>query len=53
MGFAFFVTDESLRAAMDRDMDRRIAEIPAEARAWLARARKLQADLLDLWIAGL
>ena len=53
LGFAFFVTDESLRAAMDRDMDRRIAEIPAEARAWLARARKLQADLLDLWIAGL
>lgn len=53
LGFAFFVTDEPQRAAMDRTMDRRIAEIPAEARAWLARARKLQADLLELWIAGL
>ncbi|WP_247876482.1 D-alanyl-D-alanine carboxypeptidase, partial [Azospirillum brasilense] len=53
LGFAFFVTDEAQRAAMDRTMDRRIAEIPPEARAWLARARKLQADLLELWIAGL
>ncbi|ALJ37997.1 D-alanyl-D-alanine carboxypeptidase/D-alanyl-D-alanine-endopeptidase [Azospirillum brasilense] len=53
LGFAFFVTDEERRAAMDRTMDRRIAEIPPEARAWLARARKLQADLLELWIAGL
>ncbi|KAA0682455.1 D-alanyl-D-alanine carboxypeptidase/D-alanyl-D-alanine-endopeptidase [Roseomonas genomospecies 6] len=53
LGFAFFVTDEERRAAMDRAMDRRIAEIPPEARAWLARARKLQADLLELWIAGL
>ncbi|MBK3803946.1 D-alanyl-D-alanine carboxypeptidase, partial [Azospirillum brasilense] len=53
LGFAFFVTDEAQRAAMDRAMDRRIAEIPPEARAWLARARKLQADLLELWIAGL
>ncbi|MBK3774406.1 D-alanyl-D-alanine carboxypeptidase [Azospirillum brasilense] len=53
LGFAFFVTDEPQRAAMDRTMDRRIAEIPAEARAWLARARKLQADLLEVWIAGL
>ncbi|QCO03513.1 D-alanyl-D-alanine carboxypeptidase/D-alanyl-D-alanine endopeptidase [Azospirillum argentinense] len=53
LGFAFFVTDEPQRAAMDRTMDRRIAEIPPEARAWLARARKLQADLLELWIAGL
>ncbi|WP_353860164.1 D-alanyl-D-alanine carboxypeptidase/D-alanyl-D-alanine-endopeptidase [Azospirillum formosense] len=53
LGFAFFVTDEERRAAMDRTMDRRIAEIPPEARAWLARSRKLQADLLALWIAGL
>ncbi|MGY0781101.1 D-alanyl-D-alanine carboxypeptidase/D-alanyl-D-alanine endopeptidase [Azospirillum argentinense] len=53
LGFAFFVTDEAQRAAMDRTMDRRIAEIPPEARAWLARARKLQADLLELWIARL
>ncbi|OYD82739.1 D-alanyl-D-alanine carboxypeptidase/D-alanyl-D-alanine-endopeptidase [Azospirillum brasilense] len=53
LGFAFFVTDEPQRAAMDRTMDRRIAEIPPQARAWLARARKLQADLLELWIAGL
>ncbi|QCO17590.1 D-alanyl-D-alanine carboxypeptidase/D-alanyl-D-alanine-endopeptidase (plasmid) [Azospirillum brasilense] len=53
LGFAFFVTDEAQRAAMDRTMDRRIAEIPPEARAWLARSRKLQADLLALWIAGL
>ncbi|AWJ86970.1 D-alanyl-D-alanine carboxypeptidase (plasmid) [Azospirillum sp. TSH58] len=53
LGFAFFVTDEERRAAMDRTMDRRIAEIPPEARAWLVRARKLQADLLELWIAGL
>ena len=53
LGFAFFVTDEERRAAMDRTMDRRIAEIPPAARAWLARARKLQADLLELWIAGL
>ncbi|KAA0683723.1 D-alanyl-D-alanine carboxypeptidase/D-alanyl-D-alanine endopeptidase [Azospirillum brasilense] len=53
LGFAFFVTDEERRAAMDRTMDRRIAEIPPEARAWLARSRKLQADLLELWIAGL
>lgn len=53
LGFAFFVTDEAQRVAMDRTMDRRIAEIPPEARAWLARSRKLQADLLALWIAGL
>ncbi|TWA63369.1 D-alanyl-D-alanine carboxypeptidase/D-alanyl-D-alanine-endopeptidase (penicillin-binding protein 4) [Azospirillum brasilense] len=53
LGFAFFVTDEERRAAMDRAMDRRIAEIPPEARAWLVRSRKLQADLLELWIAGL
>ncbi|WP_114857704.1 D-alanyl-D-alanine carboxypeptidase/D-alanyl-D-alanine endopeptidase [Azospirillum brasilense] len=53
LGFAFFVTDEAQRAAMDRRMDRRIAEIPPEARAWLARSRKLQADLLELWMAGL
>ena len=53
LGFAFFVTDEAQRAAMDRAMDRRIAEIPPEARAWLARARKLQTNLLELWITGL
>ena len=46
-------TDEARRGAMDRAMDRRIAEIPPEARAWLARARKLQPNLLELWIAGL
>ncbi|MBP2296353.1 D-alanyl-D-alanine carboxypeptidase/D-alanyl-D-alanine endopeptidase [Azospirillum rugosum] len=53
LGFAFFVTDEGLRRAMDAAMDRRVAEIPPEARAWLARARTLQADLLALWIAQL
>ena len=51
LGFAFFVTDEAQRRAMDATMDRRIAEIPPEARAWLARARSLQAELLALWIA--
>jgi len=53
LGFAFFVTDEEQRRAMDAAMDRRIAEMPPEARAWLARARALQADLLALWIAQL
>ncbi len=53
LGFAFFVADEGLRRAMDAAMDRRVAEIPPEARAWLARARTLQADLLALWIAQL
>lgn len=53
LGFAFFVTDESQRRAMDAAMDRRVAEIPPEARAWLARARTLQADLLALWVAQL
>ena len=52
-GFAFFVTDEAQRRAMDAAMDRRVAELPPEARAWLVRARKLQADLLALWIAQL
>lgn len=51
LGFAVFVTDEGRRRAMDAAMDRRVAEIPPEARAWLARARTLQADLLALWIA--
>lgn len=51
LGFAFFVTDEARRRAMDAALDRRIAEMPSEARAWLARARSLQADLLALWIA--
>ncbi|WP_448208376.1 D-alanyl-D-alanine carboxypeptidase/D-alanyl-D-alanine endopeptidase [Azospirillum sp. sgz302134] len=53
LGFAFFVGDEAQRRAMDAAMDRRIAEIPPEARAWLARARSLQSDLLALWIAQL
>ena len=53
LGFAFFVSDEGLRRAMDAAMDRRVAEIPPEARAWLARARTLQTDLLALWTAGL
>ncbi len=53
LGFAFFVTDEAQRRAMDAAMDRRVAELPPEARAWLVRARKLQAELLTLWIAQL
>lgn len=51
LGFAFFVTDAAGRAALDAAMDRRIADMPAEARAWLVRARALQADLLALWVS--
>ena len=51
LGFALFVADPTRRNAMDAAMDRRVAELPPEARAWLARARTLQAELLALWIA--
>jgi len=52
LGFAFYVGDPAQRAALDATLDRRVAEMPAEARAWLARARALQADLLALWRGG-
>lgn len=49
VGFAFYVGDSARRAALDAAMDRRVAEMPPEARAWLARARTLQAELLAVW----
>lgn len=49
LGFVFFAADPARRAALDATLDRRVAEIPAEARVWLARARALQSDLLALW----
>ncbi|HYH19786.1 MAG TPA: D-alanyl-D-alanine carboxypeptidase/D-alanyl-D-alanine-endopeptidase [Azospirillum sp.] len=52
LGFVFFAGDDARRRAMDAALDRRIADMPAEARAWLARARALQADLLALWAGG-
>ncbi|WP_448191955.1 D-alanyl-D-alanine carboxypeptidase/D-alanyl-D-alanine endopeptidase [Azospirillum sp. sgz301742] len=51
LGFVFSVGDPPLRAAMDASMDRRVAEIPPEARAWLARARAVQAEMLGQWQA--
>ena len=49
LGFAFYAGDPPLRAAMDAALDRRVAEMPPEARAWLARARAVQAELLAAW----
>ncbi|HYG85989.1 MAG TPA: D-alanyl-D-alanine carboxypeptidase/D-alanyl-D-alanine-endopeptidase [Azospirillum sp.] len=49
LGFVFFVGDPARREALDATLDRRVAELPAEARAWLVRARALQSDLLALW----
>ena len=49
LGFVFYAGDPPLRAAMDATLDRRIAEIPPEARAWLARARTVQAELVTAW----
>ncbi|HYD71307.1 D-alanyl-D-alanine carboxypeptidase/D-alanyl-D-alanine endopeptidase [Azospirillum sp.] len=52
LGFVFFAGDDARRRAMDAAMDRRVAEMPADARAWLTRARALQSDLLALWAGG-
>ena len=51
LGFALFVADSPRRRELDATMDRSVAEMPAEARAWLVRARNLQAELLAHWAA--
>ncbi len=50
LGFALFITDAERRRALDAALDRRVTEPPAEARAWAARARALQSDLLTDWM---
>ncbi len=49
LGFALFIGDEAARRAFDAAMDRSRPDMPPEARAWIARARALQAELLALW----
>ena len=49
LGFVYYAGDERARAALDAAMDRRVADMPPEARAWLARARGLQSELLAAW----
>lgn len=49
LGFVYYAGDERARAALDAAMDRRVADMPPEARTWLARARGLQSDLLAAW----
>ncbi|AWK88947.1 D-alanyl-D-alanine carboxypeptidase/D-alanyl-D-alanine endopeptidase [Azospirillum thermophilum] len=51
-GFVLFIADDQARRRLDAAMDRRVAEMPPEARAWLDRARALQGDLVALWAAG-
>lgn len=49
LGFVILVGDEARRRAFDRSLDRSTVAIPAEARAWLARARAFQAACLAAW----
>lgn len=49
LGFVLFIGDDGARRALDAGMDRRMSEMPADARDWLARARAAQAELLALW----
>lgn len=51
LGFALFIGDEARRRALDATLDRSSAALPPEARAWLVRARALEADILADWIA--
>lgn len=52
LGFVLFIADEGQRQAMDRTAGRDVPAMPPEARAWLDRARMLQAALLAHWVDG-
>ncbi|WP_051340707.1 D-alanyl-D-alanine carboxypeptidase/D-alanyl-D-alanine endopeptidase [Azospirillum halopraeferens] len=51
LGFVLFIGDDGRRRALDAAMDLRVAEMPPEARAWLVRARAMQAELVAGWAA--
>lgn len=52
LGFALFIADDARRQALDRSAGRDVPAMPPEARAWLDRARALQAALLAQWVNG-
>jgi hypothetical protein len=51
LAFAVFVYDDARRAAFDATLDRRLPEMPAEARSWIRRARVVEQALLREWAA--
>jgi len=50
LGFALFITDAAARARFDKALDKRSLKAPAEASAWLRRARGLERELISLWL---
>jgi D-alanyl-D-alanine carboxypeptidase/D-alanyl-D-alanine-endopeptidase (penicillin-binding protein 4) len=52
LAFAIFVYDDLRRAEFDAALDRRLPEMPAEARAWIRRASVFQRELLKEWAAA-
>ena len=51
LAFAIFVFDPARRAAFDAAVDPRVLAPTPEARNWTRRARKLEAGLLESWLA--
>ncbi len=50
--FSVFHFDPVRRAAFDATLDRRLPEMPAEARSWIRAARVVERDLLRGWAAA-
>lgn len=53
LAYAIFITDDRQRAALAAAFDPRVLQPAKEGRAWTLRARHLEADLLQHWLAQL
>ena len=49
LAFAIFVYDDARRAQFDATLDRHEPVMPAEATAWIRRARNVERGLLRAW----
>jgi D-alanyl-D-alanine carboxypeptidase/D-alanyl-D-alanine-endopeptidase (penicillin-binding protein 4) len=53
LAYAIFITDDRQRAGLAAAFDPRVLQPAKEGRAWALRARHLEADLLQHWLAQL
>ena len=51
-GFVILLTDRRKRSELDTARDLRVTEPPPGARAWTARAKALERELLRYWTTG-